>query len=174
MTDNDRPPDADKATWARVRSLEKDRALAPGIYGTIICGSVLAAVDQQGPVWRVVVSVLVTVLVYWLAERYSELLAAHARGERVTRVQLTESLRAGWPMVQASYTPLLVLVVAKLLGATTATAISIAVFSTAALLVGLGWLAGKRSGQSGWALTVTVAFAGGLGLVIIALKYALH
>jgi len=52
----------------------------------------------------------------------------------------------------------------------TATAISAAVFYAAALPVALGWAAGKRSGQSGRPLVGTVVFAGGLGLVIVALK----
>jgi len=150
------------------------RALAPGIYGTIICGSVLVAVDPTGSIGHVVVVVVVTVLVYWLAERYSELLAARMRGQRVTRAQLRSTLRTGWPMVQASYTPLLVLIGAGLLGADTATAIPAAVFYTTALLFVLGWLAGRRGGQSGWGLAGTVTFVGGLGILMVILKLALH
>jgi len=134
----------------------------------------MIAVDQHATIGHVVVTVLVTVLVYWLAERYSELLATRMRGARITLAQIGNSLRAGWPMVQASYTPVLVLIGAGLLGADTATAISIAVFYTSALLFFLGWLAGRRGGQAGWALAGTVAFVGGIGLIMVILKLALH
>jgi hypothetical protein len=154
--------------------LTHGRALAAGIYGTIICGSVIVAVDPSRSIGHVTVTVVVTVLVYWLAERYSELLAARMRGERVTWAQLRGTLRAGWPMVQASYTPLLVLIGAGLLGADTATALSAAAFYTAALLFVLGWRAGRRGGQSGWGLAGTVAVVGGLGIVMVILKLALH
>jgi hypothetical protein len=150
------------------------RALAPGIYGTIICGSVMVAVDPTGSIGHVVAVVVVTVLIYWLAERYSELLARRMRGERVSATELRSTLRTGWPMVQASYTPLLVPIGAGLLGADTATAVSAAVFYTTALLFVLGWLAGRRGGQSGWGLVGTETFIGGLGIVMVILKLALH
>jgi hypothetical protein len=147
--------------------------LAPGIYGTVISASVLAALDDQKPIWTAVVTVVVTVLVYWLAERYSVLLAAHMREER-TVDQVRAILRHGWMMVEASYTPVVVLIVAGLLGATTRTAITAALYYTTGLLLVLGWMAGRRGGQSGLALAGTVAFVGGLGVVVVMLKFALH
>jgi len=148
--------------------------LAPGIYGTIISGSVLAAVDDGQSVWTVAFAMFVTVLVYWLAERYSELLAAHVRAELITIGEIKRAARVGWPMVEATYTPVLVLAAVGLLGGGTPAAVTVALFYTAGLLVALGWVAGRRNGQSGLALVATVAFAGGLGIVMVLLKFALH
>jgi hypothetical protein len=147
--------------------------MAPGIYGTVISASVLAAVDETEPIWTVVVTVMVTVLVYWLAERYSMLLAVHMHGQASTG-RLGQVLRQGWRMVEASYTPVLVLVLAWALSGEVASAINAALYYTAGLLIALGWLAGRRNGQSGWALVRTTAFVGALGVVIIALKLTLH
>jgi hypothetical protein len=147
--------------------------MAPGIYGTVISASVLAAVDETEPIWTVVVTVMVTVLVYWLAERYAMLLAVHMRGQSTT-AGLGQVLRQGWRMVEASYTPVLVLVLAWSLSGSVATAIEASLYYTTALLIALGWLAGRRNGQSGWALVRTMAFVGALGVIIIALKLTLH
>ena len=35
-------------------------------------------------------------------------------------------------------------------------------------------IAGRRNAQAGWALAGTVAFVGGLGVVVVLLKLALH
>jgi hypothetical protein len=147
--------------------------MAPGIYGTVISASVLAAVDETEPIWTVVVTVVVTVLVYWLAERYSVLLAVHMRGDGAT-VPARRVLRQGWRMVEASYTPVLVLVLAWALEGSVAAAISAALYYSTGLLIALGWLAGRRNGQSGWALVRTMAFVGSLGVIVVALKLTLH
>jgi hypothetical protein len=96
------------------------------------------------------------------------------RGEATTDRQISDVLRRGWRMVEASYTPVFVLIGAWLLGASTATAILAALYYTTGLLVTLGWLAGRRTGQSGWALAGTVSFVGALGVVVIGLKFTLH
>jgi hypothetical protein len=147
--------------------------MAPGIYGTVISASVLAAVDETEPIWTVVVTVVVTVLVYWFAERYSMLLAVHMRGHTAAG-RIGQVLRQGWRMVEASYTPVLVLVLFWSITGSVADAIAAALYYTTGLLVALGWLAGRRNGQSGWALIRTMAFVGALGVVIIALKLTLH
>jgi hypothetical protein len=161
--------------WLRPRVFTPGRAddLAPGIYGTVICASVLVALDERKPIWTAVLTVVVTVLVYWLAERYSVLLAAHMRQER-TVDQVRAILRHGWMMVQASYTPVLVLIAAWFLGASTRTAIAAALYYTTGLLLVLGWMVGRRGGQTGLALAGTVSFVGGLGVVIVMLKFLLH
>src|SRR4029453_9908070 len=96
------PPPAAHASAARRRSA--------GIYGTIVASAVLAAGGGHLRTVPLAVTVLVTLLVYWAAEGYAELLSEqiHA-GHLPTRGQLRASLVAIWPMVTASYVPLLVL-----------------------------------------------------------------
>jgi hypothetical protein len=148
-----------------------------GIYGTVICAATLASsgVESAG---RVAATVLVTLLVYWLAERYAELLGLAARSgdgrPSVTRAEVLHVLTAGWAMIQASITPLLVLLLARLAGASNEAALDAAVAYTVFLLVVLGWLAARSAGLTGWPRWAATAFAGVLGLVVVALKVALH
>jgi hypothetical protein len=176
--DTTRPgrPTRRRRSWFGTRIFAAGAAddLAPGIYGLVISASVLAASDPDRSIWHVMVTLVVTVFVYWLAERYSLLLAVQVHGEGVTLRQVADVLRRGWRMVEASYTPVLVLVGAWLLGASTAEAIAAAVYYTTGLLIALGWLIGRRTGQTGWALAGTMAFVGALGFIIVVLKLALH
>jgi hypothetical protein len=64
-------------------------AVPAGIYGTIICASILASSDGKRPV-KVAVVVIVTLVVYWLAERYAEVLGLaswHVGGRRDQHAQ---------------------------------------------------------------------------------------
>jgi hypothetical protein len=148
-----------------------------GIYGTVICAATLASAGKE-PAGRVALTVLVTLLVYWLSERYAELLGLAARGgdgkPAVTRAEVLGVLTAGWAMIQASITPLLVLLIARLCGASSEIALDVAVAYTVLLLVVLGWLAARSAGLVGWPRWAATAFAGVLGLVVVALKVALH
>ena len=130
----------------------------------------MAAASEFDAVGEVAITVLVTVLVYWIAERWSHILAAGIRGRRLSRHESVQMLVEGWPMVQASYLPLLVLLAAWLLGADTTTAVNIALVATVVLLTGLGWVAARRGGRAGWAAVRSALVTGALGLAIIVLK----
>ena len=95
------------------------RRRASGIYGAIITAAILATAGNELHTGGLVVAVLVTLVVYWLAEEYAELLGEQAEGGRVpTWDYIRGSLTATWPMVTASFAPLAVLVLARLAGAT--------------------------------------------------------
>jgi hypothetical protein len=154
-----------------------------GIYGTVICASILASAEERA-LWVALV-VVVTLLVYWLAERYAEVLGLAASpddkgapnltsGHKITAEHVRHVLSSGWPMIEASVTPLVVLLGSRLLGASNATAINIALTYTVFLLVFLGWLAATRAGLSGWPRLAATAFTALLGLIVVALKASLH
>jgi hypothetical protein len=148
--------------------------VAPAIYGLIVSSGVMASAGPGVPLLGVAIAVLVTVLVYWVAEQYAAVLAARLAGRATTARQLGASLREGWPMVEASYAPLLVLLLAWLLGASRTIAVLSALIFTTVLLFGFGWMAGRRSGLSGPGLLASALVGGGLGLVMIVLKVSLH
>src|SRR5450755_2588556 len=56
---------------------------AAGIYGTIITAAVLAAAGDHVPTLALAVSIVVTLVVYWLAEEYAELLGEQLEGGRL-------------------------------------------------------------------------------------------
>src|ERR1700749_2715960 len=80
------------------------RRRAAGIYGAIITAAILAAAGGHLPTVALVVAVVVTLLVYWLAEEYAELLGEQARGGRLpSRGALRHTLAAPWPMGSAAF-----------------------------------------------------------------------
>jgi hypothetical protein len=76
-------------------------------------------------------------------------------------------------MFSASYVPLLALIAARLLGASTTSAAYAALAVTVVMLTFYGWTAGRRSGLQGAALLLMTATAGALGLLMILLKIAI-
>ena len=132
--------------------------------------SVLATGGTTLPVLPLVVAVFVTLLVYWLAEEYAELLEHASAGHLPTWTRTRSLLLAKWPMVSASYLPLIILVVTRILGATTSTAALFALIGTVMLLMVSAWRAGRSAGLTGVALGGMTVVAGLLGLGMIGLK----
>jgi hypothetical protein len=109
-------------------------------------------------------------LVYWIAEEYAELLGEQVTGHLPTWAYVRAALATTWPMVSASYMPLLALVLARLAGATAPAAANIGLAAAIVLLTFVGWSAGRASRLRGWRLAVTTSMAAALGLVMVALK----
>ena len=147
------------------------RRRAAGIYGAIVTAAILDAAGGHLPTAALVVSVVVTLLVYWLAEEYAEVLGEQAAGGRLpgwSRVR--EALAEAWPMVSASYLPLLVLVVARLAGASSLAAANAGLVAAIIVLTVHGWLAARSAQLHGRQLFAATSVALGLGLVMILLK----
>jgi hypothetical protein len=147
------------------------RRRAAGIYGAIITAAVLAASGNSLPTRALVVAVVVTLLVYWVAEEYAELLGEQVTGGHLPTWAYTRGALAGtWPMVTASYLPLLALVLARVAGASASASSNVGLAAAVVLLIFHGWSAGRASQLRGWQLAGTTSVAAALGLVMIALK----
>lgn len=147
------------------------RRRAAGIYGAIITASIMTAVGGSLPTLTLALSVLVTLVVYWLAEEYAEVLGRQATGGHVpTWAYIRARLADSWPIVSASFLPLVVLVVARLAGASAFVAANFGVGAAIILLIAHGWAAGRAAELKGWQLTVSTSIAAALGLVMVALK----
>ena len=147
------------------------RRRAAGIYGAIITAAILDTAGGHLSTTALVVSVVVTLLVYWLAEEYAEVLGEQVEGGRLpSRASIWGALGATWPMVTASYAPLLALVLARLAGAAALTAANVGLVVAIVLLTVHGWLAGRAALLRGWQLFAATSIAAGLGLVMVALK----
>jgi hypothetical protein len=118
-----------------------------------------------------VVSIVVTLVVYWLAEEYAEVLGEQAAAGRLPGwSRICESLAAAWPMVSASYLPLLALVVARLAGASPLVAANVGLIVAIIVLTAHGWSAARAAQLKGRQLLVATSVALALGLVMILLK----
>lgn len=143
---------------------------ASGIYGLIVTAAVLASAGSQLSTLALEFSVFVTLLVYWLAEEYARVGEQASAGHLPTWAHVRAALASKWPMVSASYIPLLALILARLLGASNSGGVYFALAVTVSMLTYYGWSAGRVSGLRGGSLFLMTLAAGALGLVMIGLK----
>ena len=147
------------------------RRRAAGIYGAIITAAILDTAGGHVSTVALAVSVVVTLLVYWIAEEYAEVLGEQAAGGQLpSRASIQGALVSTWPMVTASYLPLLAVVLAAVAGASELTAANVGLVVAIVLLTVHGWLAGRAAQLQSWKLLVATSIAAGLGLVMILLK----
>jgi hypothetical protein len=146
------------------------------LYGAVVAASVLAVVSVHAPAGdRVVVVTVVVALVYWLAHVYVDAVGGrftdreHSTGRRVIR-----ALNENWAVLIGAAPPIVVLLLARAFGADGETAAWIALWVTGGLLVAVGGVAAWRAGARGWPLVGEVLVGGCFGLLVVALKYALH
>jgi len=118
-----------------------------------------------------VIAVVVTLVVYWLAEQYAEMLGEQVEGGHLpSRSQIRAALAATWPMVSASFAPLVALVLARLAGASALVAANVGLAAAVVLLMIHAWAAGRAAQLHGRQLLLATAGAAALGLVMIGLK----
>jgi hypothetical protein len=154
---------------------DRGRRRAAGIYGTIVTAAVIAAGGNQLSTTELEVTVLVTLVVYWLAEQYAELLGEHTHAGRLpNRDQVVSSLAAAWPMVSSSFIPLLTLLLARVAGASAPNAAAVALGVTVVLLVVHGYTAARAAGLTGIRMVIVAGTAGLLGIAMVVLKALLQ
>jgi hypothetical protein len=147
------------------------RRRAAGIYGAIITAAIIAAAGGKLPTLALAISVLVTLVVYWVAEEYAEVLGEQVTGgELPTLASIRAALASTWPMVSASYLPLLALVITRVAGASASVAANVGLLVAVLLLIYHGWTAARASKLHGWRFAGAVLTAAALGLVMILLK----
>jgi hypothetical protein len=147
-----------------------------GILGTVITAELMAAYSEP-PIHlgAVVLGIIVAVLVYWLTHVYADEVGhGPVKGRAFAKRRLMSTLRRQWALVDASFPPLIVLLVAFALGAGASRALLVADLSAVLLLVGWGVLTARRRGIRGPSLILTGLVAGVLGLVVVVLRAVVH
>jgi len=158
--------------WRLRLTHETAEGTAAGIYGIIVSSAVLVTAHADAA-YKLDIIVVVTLLIYWLAERYARVVAeriheGHRPGWQAVRDQLTR----GWEIMSASLVPLLVLLLARGVGAGMNLAILLALI-TSTLLLGLaGWRMGARLTQRERLVSTLVAAM--FGAIMVVLKILLH
>jgi hypothetical protein len=147
------------------------RQRAVGIYGTIVTAAILSSAGDRLSVPDLVVSIVVTLSVYCVAEEYAEILGEQlASGHLPTWPYVRAALAATWPMVTASFVPLLFLVAAWLLGAAGPAAANAGLGAAVVELMLYGWSAGGAASLRGKQRCAVTSAAAALGLAMIVLK----
>jgi len=151
--------------------VDRGRRRAAGIYGAVVTAAIIAATGEKLPTRWLAVAVVVTLLVYWIAEEYAVLLGEHtARGHLPAWPQIRADLASTWPMVGASYAPLVALLLVRLAGGSPLAAANVGLAAAILLLVYHGWSAGRAADLRGWPLVLATSVAAALGVVMIVLK----
>jgi hypothetical protein len=153
---------------------ETEEATASGIYGLIVGAAVLVA-GHAATARAVVVAVLVTLVIYWAAERYARVIAERIhQGHRPAWHTVRAQLTGGWELVTASLLPLLVLLAVKVTGATLISAEIASLSTTTVLLCMAGWRIGAGGRLTFGERVVSTLVAGAFGAGLIVLKTLLH
>lgn len=147
---------------------------ADGVYGIIVSSAVMAT-SHGASTGTVLVTVLVTLVVYWAAERYARLVADRIHtGRRLGWPEIRRELTARWEIVTASAIPLAVLAVLGLAGVNVTVAILVSLGVSTLLLCVAGAEIGRRGRFSRLERLGSAAVTGAFGVAMIVLKALLH
>ena len=157
--------------WVRLRH-ETAEGTAAGIYGVIVSSSVLITAHAE-TAYKLDIIVVVTLAIYWAAERYARIVAERIHeGHRPAWHVVREQLTSGWEIISLSVLPLIVLLLARAVGAEMAGAVLAALGCSTVLLCLAGWRMGAKLSPAERLLSTLVA--GAFGAVMIVLKILLH
>ena len=151
------------------------RDVAGAIYGLILATSVIAVSGRFDPdnAGVTAVTVIVTATVFWLAHVYAGVLALGHRG-RPTWAETRGILDEEWPLVQAGILPTAILLCGPLGVLPDHRAHDVAIAVCLVQLGVTGFVVARAAGARGFAALVSAAIAASFGLVVIALKIAVH
>lgn len=146
------------------------------VYGTILVATLLSAESAVRETYpRTVAAVLVTLVAYWLTLSYSRFTGDRLeRGERFELPELVGAAVEELTVLLGAAVPLIVLVIFWAAGASLSTAVTAAVYCSAATIIALELVIGVRAGLTGRQLALQTAVGAALGLLIIALRVLLH
>jgi hypothetical protein len=150
--------------------------LAAAVYGTITVGALLAAESANSETYpETIVAVLLALLVYWLAHSYSALTEYRLEEHKpLTLPDLAHTLGEQVMILVGAAGPLLVLVICWIAGVDLGTAVAVATWASAVMIVIVEVFAGVRAELSGRELAVQAGLGTLFGFLVITLRFVLH
>jgi hypothetical protein len=146
------------------------------VYGTITVGALLAAESEDKETYLATVgAVALTLVVYVLIHAYSDYTAErldHEEPLKLSTLGRTVVLES-WLLVGAGV-PLVAILLCWALGASLSTAVTVAVWTSAAMVLILEAAVGVRAGEKGRDLAMQIAVGAAFGLMVIVLRLILH
>jgi len=145
------------------------------VYGTITVGTLLAAESGSETYGETIAAVSVAIVLVWLAGAYAEFTESRLLSRRgFTLHGFGEALAREVPIIIAAAIPLLALVICWAAGVELLTAVTAAIWTSAAMVVVVEVVVGVRAKLTLRQLAVHTALGAVFGLLIIALKLILH
>jgi hypothetical protein len=147
------------------------------IYGTILVTALIAGLSEDPSYGNtdILISVVTTVLVFWVAHVYAEVLSSQARRDDPWGFRIVRDAMVGErPLLQAATLPCAILLLGAMNVYPRDTSVGVAIgFGVASLFV-FGFAFARRLRHSFWGGVLAGAFNGGVGVVIVVLKLLLH
>ncbi|GGW68630.1 hypothetical protein [Streptomyces xantholiticus] len=143
-----------------------------GVYGSMLAASVVVGAGSLGsfPRLQVVLLLLLTGLVFWIAHVHAQLFGARLAQHSLDFRALRDACRDEWPIVNAAVPPAVAVAVSPLLGLDVQGALWLALSVAVTGQVGWSVAAARRVGAT-WRLVALTASANLVfGLLIISLK----
>ena len=161
----------------RLTKQESLDEIAEAIYGMILSTAVVAALseDEEITAAGIFAAVAVTAHVFWLAHVYARWVATglvHSR--RLSLGEIRGAMRRQWPLVVGAFPALAALALGWVGLISLDTAVGLAIGAGVAALAGCGLVIARQRRLSPLATLAVTAFSGTLGLVMVALKLAIH
>jgi hypothetical protein len=153
-----------------------EESISGVVYGIIVVAALLAAESGRHESYLdTIASAAIAAALYWLAHAYAELLGHRLeQHERLTASALARALAHDRAILRGAALPLAVLAVCWAAGAAQQTAVTAALWTTIASLVGFELLAGVRAHASPRELALEASVGAAMGVAILALKIVLH
>ncbi|MGA4802538.1 hypothetical protein ACPB9J_26325 [Streptomyces lavendulocolor] len=146
-----------------------------GVYGSMLAASVVIGAGSLGDFPRVelVLLLLLTGLVFWIAHVHAQLFGARLARQAPDRRVVLRVCREEWPIVKAAVPPAAAVAVSPLFGLDVLGALWLALGVAVAGQVGWSVAAARRAGATRRLMAVTASVNLLLGLLIVALKIVL-
>jgi hypothetical protein len=157
--------------------LVDDRAdhYASAVYGSIVAAALIEAFrGEHAEAEATALAVISTMAVFWLAHVWSAVIGEriHRRERRLGFQRIAEIARAEWPLVEASFAPILVLILGWIGVLGDGTAEELALIVCIIQLFAWGLAVGLRA-YDHWVGALLSAFGNGaLGLMVVSLEVA--
>ena len=146
------------------------------VYGTVVVGALLATESAQSETYpETVAAVGLALVVYWLAHTYAEFTARRLAGTaRLTPAELGQSMAHEAPLVLGALLPVLALLLCWLARARLTTGVTVAIWTSVAMIAIIQVVAAMRARPSLPAVVLQSAIGLALGVLVIAIKLVLH
>jgi hypothetical protein len=146
--------------------------LAAGIYGSIVAAALVAALrETHASSIASALSLLSTVVVFWLAHVWSQITAQRIYdGKRFAPSLAVEIARAEWPLIEAGFGPAIVLLLGWVGVFTDRAALTGALAVCGLQLAIWGFVAGRRAYDRWYYATLAAVMNCLLGLTLVVLE----
>jgi hypothetical protein len=144
------------------------------ITGTVVSTAVIAAAAGHLEETHIVIAILGTAFIYWLAHLHARTLGDAVKHRTHPIDALREALAETWPILAAAVLPAVIMLMAKVVGAEIRRAAWIAVIASTVLLALYSFFAGRRGGLGLGGSLLSAAIGAALGVLIVVLKASLH